>query len=148
MCHFSYFFSSPTSFCIPCFYVSFCHRLCCFLLFALVAKSKRNSNSNNSSPVFVWICTSVSTRWCCSVSSRALTDAFVYLKHICVHILVQCIFLFSNGCLQGDVIGVIEVMDPVGRACFSREDSEFLISISSHLAVEFEGKQHMNKILE
>ncbi|CDJ37148.1 hypothetical protein, conserved [Eimeria tenella] len=49
---------------------------------------------------------------------------------------------------QGDVIGVIEVMDPVGRACFSREDSEFLISISSHLAVEFEGKQHMNKILE
>ncbi|OEH74357.1 GAF domain-containing protein [Cyclospora cayetanensis] len=71
---------------------------------------------------------------------------------LCVPILKSLIpfgcFLNSAALLQGDVIGVVEVLDPIGRPLFSRTDSEFLMSISSHLAVEFEGKQHMNKILE
>jgi len=50
--------------------------------------------------------------------------------------------------VKGDVIGVVEIINPVGKEYFSRTDKEFLVSIASHLAVEIDGKQHITSILE
>ncbi|KEP63950.1 UNVERIFIED_CONTAM: hypothetical protein HHA_236510 [Hammondia hammondi] len=59
------------------------------------------------------------------------------------HVLAAPVFGF-----EGNIIGVIEVINPVGRARFSREDRDFLISICPHIAVEIEGHHHLTKILE
>ncbi|KAF8821749.1 hypothetical protein IE077_001634 [Cardiosporidium cionae] len=49
--------------------------------------------------------------------------------------------------VTGEIIGVVEVVNPVGKEVFTRKDKEFLIAICSHLAVEIEGKHHINNIL-
>ncbi|PFH37215.1 hypothetical protein BESB_036730 [Besnoitia besnoiti] len=50
--------------------------------------------------------------------------------------------------IEGNIIGVVEVINPVGRPRFTDQDRDFLLSICPHIAVQLEGRQHLTKIIE
>lgn len=49
---------------------------------------------------------------------------------------------------EPQVIGVIEVQNPIGREELSPAEKQFLASIASHLAVQMEGALPFTKVLE
>eukprot|EP00923_Selenidium_pygospionis_P007444 GHVN01012743.1.p1 GENE.GHVN01012743.1~~GHVN01012743.1.p1 ORF type:complete len:882 (+),score=289.23 GHVN01012743.1:35-2680(+) len=49
---------------------------------------------------------------------------------------------------KGDVIGVMRFVSHKDKTHFSKPDQEFIRAMSSHIALEIEGKHHMSKIIE